>query len=237
MLSVIIPCYNGATYIKKDNIGKTLRYLDSLNIEDGYEVIVVNDGSVDNSANLLSSFRTNPHLKIVSYEKNGGKGYAINKGIAAASGDILFMDIDLATDISAIKQILENRTKYDVIIGSRNHKDSIGGRRKPLLRNIMSFVSAWCVHNIAGVHYADTQCGFKYFSLPLAKKIAARQKIFRWAFDVEYLYMADKNGYRVLEIPVIWTNGPESSVSPIKASIRFLKELFVIRKNKDTYEF
>ena len=189
MLSIIIPCYNGTIHVENGNIERVYQYMEHLNCE--YEIIVVNDGSKDDSLNALNKIdKHDGKIRVVSYEINRGKGFAIKTGIMNAKGDTLFMDIDLATDLNAIPVVLENKNKYKFIIASRNLDGSVGGKDKPLIRNIMSFVSSICVKIIGGVYQKDTQCGFKYMESETAKFIASKQIIERWAFDVEYLYIA-----------------------------------------------
>lgn len=232
MLSIIIPCYNGESQIKSGNIKKVSNYMDNLNIP--YEIIVINDGSKDNSLEELLKIKDS-NIKIISYQKNQGKGFAIKTGMLAANGDVLFMDIDLSTQLNAIDDILKHINDYDIIIGSRNLKNSIGGKDKPFFRNIMSVFSHIITRLLIDIRHSDTQCGFKYISHKYVKLITDKQIINRWAFDVEYLYIAKINKLKVLEIPVIWKNDDNSAVSPVKASINFINDLIKIRKNKKKY--
>lgn len=229
LLSVIIPCYNGAPHIKNGNIKTVDDFLKTMGVK--YEIIVVNDGSTDDSLELLQQYKD--IAKIVSYEPNRGKGYAIKEGMKAAKGNVLFMDIDLATSLETIKD-LYSYDDTEIIIGSRNLAES-KVQKKPLLRKLMSLVSRWTVILLTGIKEKDTQCGFKYIPKQYVDELVSKQIIDRWAFDVEYLYIAHKNGIGVREIPVDWTNGEDSVVSPLKSSIRFIKELFIIRKNKNNY--
>lgn len=234
MLSVIIPCYNGRVHILDGNIDKVNEYVKMLGIK--YEIIVVNDGSTDNSLKILQEkYLNHRDIHIESYENNQGKGYAIKHGMSKASGDVLFMDIDLATDLSAINSILELKDTADIIIGDRYISGSSGGREKSFLRNSMSLVSNLCVRIFTGVNFKDTQCGFKYISHKHVQLIMSKQKINRWAFDVEWLYIAKKHGLIVKEIPVNWHNGEDSVVKPFKASFAFLKGLFFIAFNRKSY--
>lgn len=224
MISVIIPCFNEGKKIKK-NIEKIKKKLSK-----DYEVICVNDGSTDDTNEIL---KTIDGIKVIGYDKNRGKGYAVKYGIQHAKGDlIIFMDADLSTELSAIEFALKETA--DIVIGSRTNKDSfIFG--KTFTRNLSSFVSNFIIRLITGIPFKDTQCGFKLFTREAANKLINLQTIDRWAFDVEYLYIAKLNNMKVVEIPVVWTNDRDSRVNLIKDSMIFLKETLKIRKNKKLY--
>ncbi len=232
ILSVIIPCYNEEKCIK-DNILKVHQFLSNLLSKDDYEIIVVSDGSKDNTLSIIESIK---EIKGIGYLLNKGKGGAVKYGIEHATGDyILFMDADLSTDLEAIKDVLSNINKYDVIIGSRHHKKSIIVKKQPLSRVFIG----WCCRKLVNMkfhfHLTDTQCGFKAFRTSFAKEMIEKQTINGFAFDVEYLYIAYLNKQSLLEIPIIWSNDEGSTVSPIKSSIRFFKDMRLIKKNKKNY--
>lgn len=224
MLSIIVPCYNGARYIQKGNIDKIVAYMDSTSID--YEVIIVNDGSTDNSLELLNLIN-NSKVRIISYDINRGKGYAIKTGIQNAKYDILFMDIDLSTDLKSIELILNNQDNFDIIIGSRKHADSVV--HKTTKRNLMSACCNLVVRICTGIKYRDTQCGFKFIKHNYAQEFAEIQVCNRWTFDVEYLSLAKKRGLRVLEIPVLWDTAESTTVIPLKSSVNFIAELFKMK--------
>lgn len=231
-LSIIIPCYNEAKDIEeKSRI--VLEKLSSMNVD--YELILVNDGSKDKTNDVIQSL-----VGVVpsGYPENKGKGGAVQKGILDSTGDyILFMDADLSTDLSALDTILPILEKYDFIIGSRHHKDSQIPIKQPAKRRFIG----WCCRKIVNAkfhfHFTDTQCGFKVIRTSIAKKIAEHQIIMGFAFDVEYLYMAKLNNISIHEIPIIWRDDRGSTVSPLKSSIKFFKDLSKIKKNKKNYLF
>lgn len=231
-LSIIIPCYNEESCIK-ENIEKTLDYLSkNLNSKD-YEIIAISDGSKDNTLQIIESI---PNIKGIGYTPNRGKGGAVKYGIEHASGDyILFMDADLSTALSALKDVIDNLYKYDVICGSRHHKKSVIVKKQPLSRIFIG----WCCRKLVNMkfhfHLSDTQCGFKAFRTSFAKEMVERQIINGFAFDVEYLYIAFLNKQSLIEIPVVWSNDEGSTVSPIKSSLRFFKDMRIIKKNKKNY--
>lgn len=230
--SIIIPCYNESQDIVK-NVDKIKDYLASKNLD--YELLLVNDGSKDNTKEVIESI---PDVIALSYEPNRGKGAAIKCGIENATGDyILFMDADLSTDLSAIDKVVEYAPQYDMIIGSRHAKDSVIKKKQPALRVFIG----WCCRKLVNMKfhfkYKDTQCGFKAMRTDVAKKIVAKQVVNNFAFDVEYLYIASLNNLSIYEMGVIWADDRGSTVSPLKSSIKFFKDLSFIKKHKKTYLF
>ena len=229
-LSIVVPCYNEAKDIlNKSNI--ILEKMTSLPIES--ELILVNDGSKDKTAEVMELVKGAIHE---GYDINRGKGGAVKHGIEVSTGDyVLFMDADLSTDLSAIDTLIPLMGEYDLIIGSRHHKDSVIPVKQPLSRRFIG----WCCRHIVNMHfhfhYSDTQCGFKAIKREVAKDIASKQQINGFAFDVEYLYIAKLNNHSIKEIPVIWRDDRGSTVSPVKSSIKFFKDIFKIKRNKRIY--
>ncbi len=227
MISIVIPCYNEGKKLIK-NTAEIKKYMEQLNTE--YEIICVNDGSSDDTGKILKQLSS---IKAVGYEKNMGKGFAVKTGIKNACGEkIIFMDADLSTDLCAIKAALEKNA--DIVIGSRTMNTSdVNG--KSFMRNLSSFISNLIIRVLTGLKFRDTQCGFKLLSKNAAELIISKQKVNRWAFDVEYLYIAKLYNIKTEEIPVIWNNDDDSRVNLIKDSIPFFKEILNIRKNKKYY--
>ena len=231
-LSIVVPCYNESKDIAKNS--EIIRnYLDT--IKQDYELILVNDGSKDNTKEVIESI---PGVKALSYEPNSGKGGAVKYGIENATGDyVLFMDADLSTNLEAVKRYIEIAPNYDVVIGSRHAKDSVIKKKQPALRVFIG----WCCRKLVNMkfhlHFKDTQCGFKGMRTDIAKKIVAKQVVNNFAFDVEYLYIAKLNNLSIYEMGVIWADDRGSTVSPLKSSIKFFKDLSFIKKHKKTYLF
>lgn len=142
------------------------------------------------------------------------------------------MDADLSTNLSSIKRAYNINS--DIVIGSRTHKDSIV-KNKKLSRIIASKISNIIIKLFTGLNQKDTQCGFKMMSKEVADFIASKQIINRWAFDVEYLYIAKLNNIKIYELPVIWQDDKDSKVNILKDSFRFIKELLKIRLNRKNY--
>ena len=231
-LSIVVPCYNESKDIAK-NSEIIKNYLES--IKQDYELILVNDGSKDNTKEVIEAI---PGVKALSYEPNRGKGGAVKYGIENATGDyVLFMDADLSTDLEAIDKFIKLAPNYDMVIGSRHAKDSVIKKKQPALRVFIG----WCCRKLVNMKfhfkYKDTQCGFKAMRTDIAKKIVAKQVVNNFAFDVEYLYIASLNNISIYEMGVIWADDRGSTVSPLKSSIKFFKDLSFIKKHKKTYLF
>ena len=231
-LSIVVPCYNESKDIAK-NSEIIKNYLET--IKQDYELILVNDGSKDNTKEVIEAI---PGVKALSYEPNRGKGGAVKYGIENATGEyVLFMDADLSTDLSAIEKFLKLAPDYDMVIGSRHAKDSVIKKKQPALRVFIG----WCCRKLVNMKfhfkYKDTQCGFKAMRTDISKKIVAKQVVNNFAFDVEYLYIANLNNISIYEMGVIWADDRGSTVSPLKSSIKFFKDLSFIKKHKKTYLF
>lgn len=231
-LSIVVPCYNESKDIAK-NSEIIKNYLES--IKQDYELILVNDGSKDNTKEIIEAI---PGVKALSYEPNRGKGGAVKYGIENATGDyVLFMDADLSTDLEAIDKFIKLAPNYDMVIGSRHAKDSVIKKKQPALRVFIG----WCCRKLVNMKfhfkYKDTQCGFKAMRTDIAKKIVSKQVVNNFAFDVEYLYIAKLNNLSIYEMGVIWADDRGSTVSPLKSSIKFFKDLSFIKKHKKTYLF
>lgn len=231
-LSIVVPCYNESKDIAK-NSEIIKNYLES--IKQDYELILVNDGSKDNTKEVIEAI---PGVKALSYEPNRGKGGAVKYGIENATGDyVLFMDADLSTDLGAIDKFIKLAPNYDMVIGSRHAKDSVIKKKQPALRVFIG----WCCRKLVNMKfhfkYKDTQCGFKAMRTDIAKKIVSKQVVNNFAFDVEYLYIAKLNNLAIYEMGVIWADDRGSTVSPLKSSIKFFKDLSFIKKHKKTYLF
>ena len=231
-LSIVVPCYNESKDIAK-NSEIIKNYLESIKQE--YELILVNDGSKDNTKEVIEAI---PGVKALSYEPNRGKGGAVKYGIENATGDyVLFMDADLSTDLKAIDKFIKLAPNYDMVIGSRHAKDSVIKKKQPALRVFIG----WCCRKLVNMKfhfkYKDTQCGFKAMRTDIAKKIVSKQVVNNFAFDVEYLYIANLNNLSIYEMGVIWADDRGSTVSPLKSSIKFFKDLSFIKKHKKTYLF
>jgi dolichyl-phosphate beta-glucosyltransferase len=233
-LSIIIPAYN-----EEKRIGKTLeRILEYLHkrIFD-YEIIVVDDGSKDKTIEVVSKFK-DKRIKILKNIKNMGKGYSIKRGMLEATKDyLLFSDSDLSTPIEELDDFIKYILRYDIIIASRNLKESKIKIKQPKIRQLLGKIFPLFVRLFAIRGIKDTQCGFKLFKKDSAKKIFGKQTIDGFGFDVEILYLAKKYKFKIKEMPVVWVNDMASKVNPFKDSLRMIRDVIKVRINDLTGKY
>lgn len=231
LFSVIIPAYNEGNVIYK-SLEKITTYLKGANIL--YEIIVVDDGSYDNTANLIQDFSKNDkNIILLKNETNKGKGYSVKKGILQARGKyLLFTDADLSVPIEELSKFIPYLDHgYDVVIGSRRIKGSHVVVPQPLYRRFMGSVFYQIVYMFIMDSVRDTTCGFKCYRNDAAKEIFNRQTLSGWSFDTELLYIALKLNYKVKEVPVHWYNCCFSKVKILKVPFLTLFDLFKIKVN------
>lgn len=230
-LSVIIPAYNEEKRIKK-TLKEIDKYLSKQSYD--YEILVVNDGSKDRTAKVVRElFSDIKNLRLVDNKENHGKGYVVRQGLLEAKGEYrLFTDADNSTSIDQIEKMWpEFKKGHEVVIGSRDIEGSIIAVSQPWWRIMLGNIFNLLVQIVSGLWGIwDTQCGFKGFTKKAVEDIFPKCRINRFAFDVEALVLAKKNGYKIKEIPVIWINSPESTVG-FKSMVKMLIEVFQIRWN------
>ena len=235
-LSIIIPIYN-----EQDRIENTIKKItDYLSIKNYYyEIILVNDGSSDDTANIINNIKINLKRNIKNYNililnnnKNMGKGFSVRKGILSAKGNyILFSDADLSTPIDELENLIKYlQNGYNIAIGSRGLKDSKIIIRQNKGREYMGKLFNIFVKLITKLKYSDTQCGFKCFDRKAVDSIFPYLKINDFSFDVEILYLAEKLGLKVKEAPIHWANSVNSKVRITKDPINMFMGLLKIRK-------
>jgi len=236
-LSVIIPAYNEEKRLPKTlvEIDKYLRKQDY-----DYEIIVVNDGSKDKTAQIVEDFKSKiANLKLIDNKINHGKGYVIRQGMLEAKGEFrVFTDADNSTPIDQIEKMWPEFEKgYDVVIGSRDIRGAVLEPPQPWWRRFLGEVFGLLTNLIVGTWgIKDTQCGFKGFTQRATKDIFPRCKINRFAFDPEILIIAKKLGYKIKEIPIFWRNDPRSKVK-FKSMIKMGFDLLKIRWNLITKKY
>src|SRR5689334_18051453 len=232
-LSVVIPAYNEAA-----RLGKTLRavvdYL-SENAPDG-EVIVVDDGSSDNTADLARQvFQDSKGVRtsVISYKSNLGKGRAVRLGLLAARGDVaLFSDADLSTPITEAPKLVDPivNKQADVTFGSRALDRELIGVHQSWRREQGGRVFNLAVRLATGLPFWDTQCGFKAFRMSVCRPLVEAATVDRFGFDVELLYLAYRAGLRLKEVAVRWDHNEGSKISLMSDSFRMLSEVGLIRQ-------
>jgi dolichyl-phosphate beta-glucosyltransferase len=229
--SIIIPAYNESA-----RLGPALiEVLDCIKQRNwNAELIVVDDGSRDNTAAIVESFaRQHPHVRLIRNERNRGKGFSVRNGILHAVGEIvMFTDADLSAPIEEAERLFAAIADgADVAIGSRWLDRSRQTIHQPLYRQFFGRCFNAVTRFVMGLPFADTQCGFKAFQRDAAQVIFQLQRIERWGFDPELLFIALKRGYKVREVPVTWGHDERSRISYLKDGIKMLEEMVYIRWN------
>ena len=228
-LSVIIPAYNEGKRLLP-TLSKIYAYLSTKDFP--YEIIVVDDGSTDNTLQMVKNFASSDkHIVILTNEQNSGKGFSVRKGMLSARGEYAFFtDADLSTPIEEIEKCLPYLINgYDVVIGSRSMPGSDILVHQPWYREKMGKIFNFMVNMVLLKGIIDTQCGFKGFKREAVKSVFSRCKIDGFSFDVEALYLSRKYNFKIKEIPIRWENSPLSKVSPIKHSLQMFKDLIGIK--------
>jgi dolichyl-phosphate beta-glucosyltransferase len=230
-LSIVIPAYNESA-----RIGNALREVLACDAARGWqaEVLVVNDGSSDDTAEIVNSFAArHPRLRLIENPSNRGKGFSVRHGVLEARGEIiLFTDADLSAPIIEAERLLGAiRNGADVAIGSRWLDRSRQTIHQPLYRQFFGRCFNGVTRLIMRLPFADTQCGFKAFRRHAAHAIFQLQRIERWGFDPELLFIAIKRGYKVVEVPVTWGHDERSRISYLRDGMKMLEELVYIRWN------
>jgi len=230
-LSVVIPAYNEEKRISP-TISEIEKYLSGVDYD--WELLVVNDGSSDNTAKIVNDFcKMNSRIKLIDNKKNKGKGGVVRQGMLEASGDWrLFMDADNSTPIKEIEKMWAYVDNYEVIIGSRYIKGSLITERQSFLRRFISRAGNLLIRVLILPGVEDTQCGFKMFSASACKRIFPKQRFMRWSFDMEILAIAKRLGYKIKEVPVVWENAAGSKLGGgIKVAMRTFWDLIKIKWN------
>jgi dolichyl-phosphate beta-glucosyltransferase len=228
-LSVVIPAYK-----EKERIGQNLleikKFLESKDYD--YEVIVVVDGSPDNTAEVARNYSSQlKNLRVINNEKNHGKGFVVRQGLLEAKGKyVCFLDADGSTSITHVERCMsEFENGFDVVIGSRKIQGAFIQVHQPKYREIMGEGGNWLIRIVLGLwSYPDTQCGFKMLTGQAAHEIASRMVVDRFGFDFELIAIADALGYKIKQVPVRWLNEEGSTVSLTGPNgfIQVLKDLF-----------
>lgn len=237
LLSIIIPAYNEKTNFNNGSLKKVWEYLKKQTYL--WEVIVVDDGSIDGSEQLIKKYcKKIPGFKVV-LNPHLGKAGAVSTGVNMANGRyVLFTDFDQSTPLSEVEKLFPYLKKgYQVVIGSR---EVFGAKREkePFYRHLMGRGFNFGVKVLMMMNIEDTQCGFKAFTGKVAKELFSKLRVYKptrekksflGAFDVEILFIARKLGYKIAEVPISWRHIATNRLSPIKDSIRMAIDVVKIR--------
>ena len=229
--SLVIPAYN-----ERNRIESCLRSVaEWRRTRPGgwdWEVILADDGSSDATFSLARrvSDDLGLPLQILRHERNRGKGAAIRTGVLAATGDpILISDVDLSTPLSEWVKLANRLPTHPIAIGSRALQEELVGRKQPFYRRLLGKTGNVLVRLFAVPGIRDTQCGFKLFDGDLARQLFRSARIDGFAYDMEILYLAQRRGIPIAEVPVLWFNSPESKVSLLRHALPTLRDLFRLR--------
>ena len=229
-LSIVIPSYNEELRLPA-TLQQIAAYLPGLGGDT--EILVVDDGSKDRTAEVAESFRmTLPGLRVISNGVNRGKGFSVRHGMLEARGQtVLFTDADLSAPIEEAPKLLDALKTYDVAIGSRALDRSLITVHESRFREFAGIIFNTIVRVILRLPFVDTQCGFKAFRREKCHILFEQQRIERFGFDPELLYLARHHGLRTIEIPVRWGHSPATKVNMFRDSIHMFLDVFWIRWN------
>jgi dolichyl-phosphate beta-glucosyltransferase len=233
-LSIVIPAFN-----EEKRLGRGLCRIHEYFAAKpgglaGIEIIVVDDGSTDETARIAQDLiREMPFLRVVSNGENHGKGFSVRHGMREARGRIaIFTDADLSSPIEESEKLLDAiRSGYDVAVGSRAINRSLIFGRQSRFREIAGIIFNSFVRLFTGLPIHDTQCGFKAFVLDPSRIIFEQQRIEGFGFDPEVLFLAQRHGLRIAEVPVRWAHDPGTKVHLLRDSLLMFADLVYIRWN------
>jgi dolichyl-phosphate beta-glucosyltransferase len=228
-LSIVVPAYN-----EEDRLGSSLPLIEDYVRERGLdaEILVVDDGSTDATARISTAFLRDKRGRVLSQPENRGKGAAVRRGVLEAEGRwVLITDADLSAPIEEHKKLagIARDEDLDVVIGSRGLPESKIEVRQNPLRELMGKTFNLILRQITGLSYRDTQCGFKLLDRQRTRPLFEHMVVDHFAFDVELLFLCDRFGLRVKEVPVVWRDSDRSTVSVFTAPPRMLFDVVRVR--------
>jgi glycosyltransferase involved in cell wall biosynthesis len=230
-LSIVIPAYNESARIEQ-TLERVMECVYSLDWD--AEVLVVDDGSADDTREIVKRWMdVHPRLHLVRNPGNRGKGYSVRNGLLQAAGDVvMFTDADLSAPMEEAERLLAAIDEgADVAIGSRWIDRTRQTIHQPFYRQLFGRCFNTICRTVMGLPFKDTQCGFKAFRRPVAQIVFRLQRIERWGFDPEVLFIARKLRFRIREVPVTWGHDERSRISYLKDGMKMLEELAYIRCN------
>jgi|HubBroStandDraft_6_1064221.scaffolds.fasta_scaffold264799_1 dolichyl-phosphate beta-glucosyltransferase len=241
-LSIVIPAYNEEGRLSR-TLSRIREYFAECRLAAGVapeiglkqlEILIVDDGSKDGTARIAEQWAQQlPCLRLVSNGENRGKGYSVRHGMLEARGGLaLFTDADLSSPIEEIERLLAALAAgNDIAIGSRALDRSLISIHQARLRELAGIVFNGLMRVITGLPFQDTQCGFKIFRRERSRIIFEQQRIERFGFDPEILFLAERHGLRVAEVPVRWAHDPATKVHVLRDSVMMFCDLLAIRWN------
>jgi len=236
-LSVIIPVYNESSRVLP-TLDDIYSYLEKQDYQ--YEVLIVNDGSSDNTVKIVKEKIKNlpagrqgwSGFKVIDNKKNQGKGAVVKQGMLESQGEWrLFMDADNAYNIRILDNLWPYSKNYEVIIASRYIKGAKLLTPIPLSRKLLSRLGNILIQILVAWGIKDTQCGFKLFSKQATKEIFRKQTMMRWSFDIELVAIAKKHKFDIKEVPIDWKVEKGSKLKVAQTASRTLKDLLIVKWN------
>jgi glycosyltransferase involved in cell wall biosynthesis len=227
--SIVIPAYN-----ESERLGASLNKILAFIVQQGWdaEVLVVNDGSHDDTAAIVQNFASrDARVRLLENPGNRGKGYSVRNGMLHARGEVLlFTDADLSAPIAEAEKLAGAiQAGADIAIGSRWKQPELMSKRQSGARQLLGRVFNGLLRMILGLQFKDTQCGLKMFTRQAALAIFPRQRIERWGFDPELLYLAERLNLHTVEVPVEWAHDERSKINPVLDGMHMFGEIFRIR--------
>jgi len=229
--SIVIPAFNESSRIRP-TLDEVLRYSREKSWD--VEIVVVDDGSRDDTTAIVRVYGTRyPQIRLVHNPENHGKGFSVRAGMLDARGDVcLFTDADLSSPMTEAQHLFDAIAEgADIAIGSRWLRAELQTERQPLYRQLFGRIFNLVLRGILGLKFADTQCGFKVFRRDAAQRVFPLQKIERWGFDPEILFLAKKMGLVVKEVPVIWAHSEGTRLHPFRDGMHMFGDVLRIRWN------
>ena len=225
-LSIVVPAYNEARRIR-DTLERLCRFKESQPYS--IELIVVDDGSTDQTVETLSEL---PGVRLVRNDRNHGKGFTVRHGVLEARGEfVLFTDADLSAPIEEADKLLSalQASGADAAVGSRALQRELIGIHQPWFRDMAGRFFNLLVRVFTGLRLHDTQCGFKLFKRSSTQRAFERMRVEGFGFDPELLFLIERGGGRVVEVPVRWNDNPATKVRFLRDSTRMFLDLIAIR--------
>jgi len=224
-LSVVIPAYN-----ESSRLGRGLEQVRDYagRARGPIEVIVVDDGSRDDTSGVAERFAPGPlTLRVLRNERNRGKGWSVRRGMLQAAGGLVLMsDADFSAHIGEVEKLLQwAEAGFDVVIGSRDMPDSVLAPAQPWRRRWSARAFRTLRRHLVVGDLRDTQCGFKLFGREASRAVFSRLRVSNFAFDIEALVLARRLGLRIREVGVVWCNDPASRVRPVIDPLRMIVSL------------
>ena len=234
LISIVIPAYNESARLRP-TLDDLLHFSRLQNWD--IEILVVDDGSRDDTSEIVRQYgQSHPQILLVQNPGNRGKGFSVRNGMLHARGDIcLFTDADLSSPIAEAQKLFAAiAAGADVAIGSRWLRADLQTQRQPLYRQFLGRIFNLALRLFLGLNFADTQCGFKAFRRSAAQRIFPLQRIERWGFDPEILFLARRLGFTVKEVPVVWSHSEGTRLHPFRDGLRMFADVLRIRANSLT---